>query len=253
MIVAMKVDHKKYIQTALNKLMAEALEKKWENIPELDKKNVFQKIKKCLIIIKDFEKIGSVEEADKTLLYDKISTYMADTIAEGNNYYKEHLSFFYNVTNDFTLRIIDTNSRTTKLLSLIYNGELIEELSGSAKIFLKLNNLEETSALFSLNVKFYNFNLKDLSFKPAKMVLKIVEFIHREGDRSEIVDEVLGFSLPYKEEAIQILLYIGNIIISKNPSIQIVGGVNIDNAANKVSLLFSKPNTSGSSSQAAPG
>tara|TARA_B110001469_G_scaffold127451_2_gene148378 strand:+ start:99 stop:977 length:879 start_codon:yes stop_codon:yes gene_type:complete len=212
------------------------------NFPESE--TDIKKTKKVLDLIKELELRGPLSQKiinKRDLLKKKlIELLSAKTKIHSTALY----AFFSGAHNsvNIILRINNTNRCTTKLLSLIYNGELIEdeELNGSEEVFGKLNKLDETSALFSLNVKFYNFHLKDLSFKPVAITGTIAEFIHKEGDRSEIVDDVLGFSLPYKEEAIQILLYIGNIIISKNPSIQIVGGVNIDNAANKVSLLFSK-------------
>jgi len=217
-----------------------------------------KKIKTVLDLIKELElrEPLSLEIKDKrTKLKIKLDT----RILRETQFTKQELDTFFSGSSDFAdikLRIHNTNGCNTKLLSLIYNGELIEDKVedkgrfGSEAFFEKLNGLksDKEPALFSLNVKFYNFHLKDLSFKPGAIAGTIADFIHKEEDRGEMVDDFLGFSLPYKEEAIQILLYIGNIIISKNPLIQIVGGVNIDNAANKVSLLFSKPDTSDSSS-----
>ena len=204
-----------------------------------EKDSDIKKTKKVLDLIKELESRKTISqdiETKKKLLNTQLTKSLV-------TFDSPNLIFFFTSHNnsDIIERIHNTNSCTTKLLSLIYNGELIEDedISGSEKVFEKLNKLGAASALFSLNVKFYNFHLKDLSLNPKT----ILEFIHREKDRSETMEDVIGFSLPYKEEAIKILLYIGSIIISKNQSVQIVGGVNIDNAANKVSLLFSKPDT----------
>ena len=196
-----------------------------------------------IIEFKELPIFKSFHERDKLdIIFNKIRTKINEIITQKKITIPQTDIFFSNYHNkEINDRIKKTNGSCDNLLSLNYKGEMIEGEYNSELVFDKLNKLEEEEdpALFSLSVRFYNWKLKDLSLNVGTAFTTLNEMIDN-SKRSKMLGGLFEFSLPYKEEAKRILLYIGNIIINKNTSVKIQGGITVEEDGKKVSLLFSK-------------
>ena len=205
-------------------------------------KNDFEKINefKLLNIYQSYDNIKELHT-----LFINIQKKIKEIITQKEIKIPETDIFFSNYHNkEMNDRIKKTNGSCDNLLSLNYNGVNIEDEYNSELVFEKLNNLEtnENPALFSLSVRFYNWKLKDLSLNVGTVFTTVKEALDN-SKRSKMLGGFFELSLPYKEEAKRILLYIGYIIINKNNSVKIQGGITVEEDGKKVSLLFIKKKT----------
>ena len=133
------------------------------------------------------------------------------------------------ITNPLFKRI-DNNEF---LLEMIYNGKLYETTS---LVISKITNLEKTNFIFSINVKFYNWKFSKLSGNMFSKLDTLKDLIEIDIKKREV--NALDFSLPFKEEAIQILILLSNIILNRYKFIELQGGITIDEEDNNVTFIF---------------
>ena len=129
--------------------------------------------------------------------------------------------------------LIDRIKTNNFLLQLIWNGEAINETPTTLD---KLLNLKREAQVFCLKVKFYNWKFSNLSKSIMGNLDKIRALLEIDEKKKEV--GALDFTIPFKDEAIQILLFVSVAILKKYNFIKIEGGITVDDKDNNVILLF---------------